>query len=48
MPEEIPTSRVRVMVTAPNGRWSLDIVTSEGYGRFQEVVVEVKVMCRQL
>ncbi|KAF8469003.1 hypothetical protein BDZ91DRAFT_694978 [Kalaharituber pfeilii] len=48
MPEEIPTSRVRIMDTAPAHRWSLDIVTPEGYGRFQEVVAEVKAMCRQL
>ena len=48
MPGEIPTSHVRVTDTAPKDRWSMDIVTSEGYGRFQEVVAEVKAMCRQI
>ena len=32
LPEEIPTSGIRVKDTAPSTRWNFDIVTSEGYG----------------
>ena len=40
VPEGIPNNRVRA--TDTTDRWSMDIVTPEGYGRFQEVVAEVK------
>ena len=47
VPEGILRDPNRITDTNPAHRWSLDILTQKGEDRFQEVVTEIKSMCRQ-
>ncbi|KAF8516328.1 hypothetical protein BU17DRAFT_92897 [Hysterangium stoloniferum] len=43
-PQQLPTSSMHVVDSAPESRWDLDITNQDGFQKFMEIVADVKRM----